>query len=128
MDLDLDFLVPIAVFGFITCMVVAPMIFRNMERARVHETIRKAIDAGQAPVELIEQLKENVTPRPQRDVRVGVILLGVAGAWAGFTFCIANIKGAGDAFLPMIGISAFPGMLGLVFLGFGLLGLNRMKG
>lgn len=128
MDLDLDFLVPIAVFGFITCMVIAPMIFKNRERTRVHETIRHAIDKGQAPMELMEQLKENMTPRPQRDIRTGCILIAVGAAWAVFATCISKVAGAQEPFFAMIGLSAFPGLIGLVFLAFGALGLNRMKG
>lgn len=124
--------VPIVFWIVIGLMVIVPRYFRNKERLEVQNTVRTAIDKGQPmPPELIEAIARDVrpAPSPQRDIRGGVIWIGVALGFVGLGLGISQFpdSDAAHAFPILCGLAAFPGFIGLAFVVMGLLGLASRK-
>jgi len=110
-------LVPISFFAMIAAIVIVPRYFRSMERQKMAETLRTAIEKGQPmPTEVIEAMSANVKlpPSPARDLRTGLIWVGVAVGFAALGLAVSFEEP--DALLPMLGCAAFPGFIGLAFI------------
>jgi Na+/H+ antiporter NhaD/arsenite permease-like protein len=119
-------LVPIAVFVMIAVIVVVPRYLRSLERQKMAETLRAAIEKGQPlPPEMINMLTADVKPppSPQRDLRRGMLLLAVALALVVMGLLVG--QGEPDATYPMIGLAAIPGFIGLAFIAMSRLGRDR---
>jgi hypothetical protein len=122
-------LVPLAFFAMIAAIVVLPRYFKSLERQKMAEAVKAAIENGQPlPGEIFDAMSANVrtadlAPTPQRDLRTGIVWLGVAlglvalGLIVGFE--------SPDATYWFLGFAAFPGFIGLAFIVLGL--LNRSK-
>ncbi len=112
--------VPIVLFLVIAVIVIAPRYFRSREREALQATLRAAIEKGQAlPPEVIDAISRDARPIPSaaRDLRTGIIWLGVAVGLAAFAYAIGYMnEDSGDAFWPILGLAAFPGFIGLAFL------------
>lgn len=124
-------LVPIFLFAMIALIVIVPRYFRSRERVALQSTLRAAIEKGQPlPPEVVDAISRDAKPTssPARDLRIGIVWIGVAAGFVGFAYALGYMdeEGAAHAFYPMIGIAAFPGFIGLAFLVMGLLG--RRKG
>ncbi len=104
--------VPLGFCLAIVVIVAAVLATRYFTRKQVHGTIRQAIDKGQELTpEILERLGE--TPKsPESDLRRGVFAVGVALAFGVFGFAIPEP----DALRPMLGIAAFPLLVGLAYL------------
>jgi len=109
-----EILIPIAVFGSIAFMVWAGFHYSFKKRTVVYEAIRVAIEkTGNADPQLIEAIvRENVGR--YADLRKGIILVAVAAAFA----ILGQAVGEQDAVGPMMGVAAFPGLVGLAYIGF----------
>ncbi|WP_304167996.1 DUF6249 domain-containing protein [Phenylobacterium aquaticum] len=106
------------IFGSIASLFLVPAWLKSQERQKLQDTLRAAIEKGQPlPTEVIEALTSDVKvrpkPSPQRDLRVGIIWMGVAVGLAAMGFAI-SFEDA-DALYPMLGFAAFPGFIGLAF-------------
>ncbi|MDO8409214.1 MAG: DUF6249 domain-containing protein [Phenylobacterium sp.] len=106
------------VFGAIVAIVVVPRWLKARERDQLHKTIQTAYDKGQQlPPELIQALTQDVKvkpkPSPARDLRTGIIWLGVAVGLAAFGYALGFEEP--DATYIVLGIAAFPGFIGLAF-------------
>lgn len=114
------------IFGSIASLFILPRYFKSIERQKMAETLRIAIEKGQPlPTEVIEAMSSNVrspsvSPSPQRDLRTGVLWLvvGLAFTALGFTMQFEEP----EVLYPMLGVAAFPTFIGLAFIGLGLLG------
>ncbi|MDQ0464019.1 asparagine N-glycosylation enzyme membrane subunit Stt3 [Caulobacter ginsengisoli] len=128
---DGGFLIPIAFFAMIAAIVLVPRYYRNKERQEIQATVRAAIEKGQAmPADLVEAISRDVRPAasPQRDLRAGIIWLGVAAGFAAFGYALSWVhQEAGHATPVFLGIAAFPGFVGLALIALGLLGLSGPK-
>lgn len=117
-------LVPIALFAMIAAIVIVPKYLQSQERQKLQDTLRAAIEKGQPlPPEVISAMTSDVKvrpkPSPQRDLRVGVVWMGVAVGLAAMGFAI-SFEDA-DVLYPMLGVAAFPGFIGLAFIVISLL-------
>lgn len=113
-----DIVVPVALFISIAVAVSTALWLRFRGRAEVQKTIRIAIEKGQdLSPELLERLGDAVEPR-QRDLRRGVVSVGLALAFGIF----AVVLGEKDAVRPILGLAAFPFLIGIAYLF-----LSRMK-
>ena len=106
------------IFGSIVAVVLGPFYLRSQERQRLQETLRTAIDKGQPlPAEIVEALTTDVKVRPRpsaaRDLRVGIIWIGVAVGFAALGLAISANEP--EALYPMLGVAAFPGFIGMAF-------------
>lgn len=126
--MDGDFLIPIGFFAMIAAIVLVPRYFKNKENQDVQATVRAAIEKGQElPAELIDAIAKERRPAhsPARDIRAGIIWMALAAGFAVFGYYMSWF--ADEAGPPFYGIAAFPGFIGLAFLGMGLLGLASAK-
>jgi hypothetical protein len=81
------------------------------------ETLRAAIEKGEPlPPEVVEAISSDVKapPSPERDLRTGIIWLGVGVGLAAMGIAVGFEEP--DATFPMVGISAFPIFIGLAFI------------
>jgi hypothetical protein len=119
-------LVPLAFFAMIAAIEVAPRYFKSQERQRLQETLRAAIEKGQPiPPEIVEAMATDVRlpPSPGRDLRKGVIWLGVAVGLVVMGLVVGLEEP--DVTYPMLGVAAFPGFIGLAFIVIGLIGRSK---
>lgn len=110
-------LVPISLFAMVTLMVIVPRYFRSLERQRMADTVRLAIEKGQPlPPEVIGALTttDDRPPRsPAGDLRRGLILVGV-----GLGMAVAGLTGLGEGHINtgLAGAGAIPGFIGLAYI------------
>lgn len=110
-------MIPIFFFAMIAAIVIVPRYFRSIERQKMAETLRVAIERGQPlPSEVVDAMSSNVKtpPTPQRDLRTGIIWLGV-GVGLGAMGWALSFEDP-DATLPLVGIACFPVFIGLAFI------------
>lgn len=113
-------LVPFGFMAMIAAIVIAPRYFRSQERQKLADTLRAAIEKGQQlPPEVIEAISSDaktpgMPPSPTRDLRTGLIWMGVAVGFAALGFAVSFEEP--DALYPMLGCAAFPGFIGLAFI------------
>jgi hypothetical protein len=122
--------VPIAFFAMIAAIVIVPGWLKSQERTRLHETLKASIDKGQPiPPEVIEAITNDVKikrpPSPERDLRVGIIWLGVGIGFAALGLALGFDEP--DATYPLLGVGAFPGFIGLAFILISFLGRARKQ-
>jgi hypothetical protein len=125
----MEILIPISLFAMIAALVIVPRYFRSVERQKMADTLRVAIEKGQPlPPEVIDAMSSNVRspglpPSPQRDLRTGIIWVGVALGLVALGLIVGFEEP--DASYWFIGIAAFPAFIGLAFVALGL--INRSK-
>ena len=121
----MEILVPLGFFAMIAALVIVPRYFKSMERQKMAEALRTAIEKGQPlPSEMIDAMSTNVRspglpPSPQRDLRTGIIWLGIGVGLAAMGVAVSFEEA--DALYPILGLAAFPTFIGLAFIALGLL-------
>ena len=111
------------IFGSIASLFIVPRYFKSVERQKMAETLRVAIEKGQPlPNEVIDAMSSNVrspggggglAPSPQRDLRTGIIWTGVGVGIAALGVALSFEDP--DALYPLLGFAAFPIFIGLAF-------------
>ena len=115
--MDVTILIPLTFFAMIAAIVILPGYFKSQERQKLQDTLRTAIEKGSPlPPEVIAAITSDAKPArtPFNDLRAGIIWLGIAVGLAAFGFAISFEEP--DAFYILLGISAFPGFIGLAFI------------
>lgn len=110
-------MIPIFFFAMIAAIVIVPRYFQSLERQKMAETLKAAIEKGQPlPTEVVDAISSGVKtpPSPQRDLRTGIVWLGVGVGLAAMGWAIGFEEP--DATFPMIGIACFPAFIGLAFI------------
>lgn len=119
-------MIPIFFFAMIAAIVIVPRYFRSLERQKMAETLKVAIERGQPlPTEVVDAMSSSVKtpPTPQRDLRTGIIWLGV-GVGLGAMGWALSFEDP-DATLPLVGIACFPVFIGLAFIAMSFLNRGR---
>jgi hypothetical protein len=109
-----DVMIPIAAFAMVAAIVIVPRYFKSLERQKMADTVRLAIEKGQPlPPEVVEALTVGGKrePTPRRDLRRGVTLIAVAVGLAVFGLVIGH--GEHQVVHPIVGVAAIPGFIGL---------------
>lgn len=125
----MEILIPLSLFAMIAALVIVPRYFKSVERQKMAETLRVAIEKGQPlPAEIIDAMSTNVRtpglpPSPARDLRTGIIWLGIGVGLAAMGAALSFEEA--DALYPLLGIAAFPVFIGLAFVALSL--LNKSK-
>ncbi|TCS14873.1 DUF6249 domain-containing protein [Caulobacter sp. BK020] len=117
--MDLGILVPLSPFLMVAAIVIVPAWLKNRERREMQQTVRAAIEKGQAlPPELIEALSKDVQPKKvssaHRDLRIGVILLAVSVGMGLLGAALGMIED--EAMFAVAGSATIPGMIGIAFI------------
>jgi hypothetical protein len=122
-------LIVLIIFGSIASLFIVPRYFKSVERQKMAETLRAAIEKGEPlPTEVIEAMSSNVRapglpPSPQRDLRTGIIWTGVGVGLAALGLALSFEEP--DSLYPLLGIAAFPVFIGLAFILLSVLGKPR---
>jgi hypothetical protein len=122
-------LIVLIIFGSIASLFILPRYFKSLERQKMAEALRAAIEKGQPlPNEMFDAMSSNVRlpdlpATPQRDLRTGIIWMGVAAGLVALGLIVGFEEP--DASYWFLGFAAFPGFIGLAFIVLGL--LNRKK-
>ena len=124
----MEILIPITLFAMIAAIVIAPRYFKILERQKMAETLRAAIDKGQPlPPEMIEAMSGDTRvlaiASPQRDLRTGIIWTGVGIGLAGLGIAMSFEEP--DMTYPLLGMAAFPIFIGLAFILISFLNKSR---
>lgn len=119
-----EFLIPIAVMASFVVIVALVLSFQLRNKRLLMEAIRLCIEKNQAVDPLLVEAIARSARATGRDLRRGCILLAfaIASLIFGYTFGVLTNPQVGAA---AMGLAAFPGLLGLVFIGFGLFERKR---
>lgn len=108
-----EILVPLGLFTMIGAIAGLSMFFRFRTRQETQLTLRTAMQHGESmSPDLVSQLAEQLQ-NTGSDLRRGVIAIAIGVA----IFIFAQAIGEEDAIRPLMGISAFPFVVGLAYLG-----------
>ncbi len=110
----MEILIPITFFALIAAIVIVPRWLKSQERQKLQDTLRASIEKGaQLPPEVIDALTSDVKapPSPYRDLRAGIVWIGVAVGFAALGFAVSFEEP--DALYPLLGVAAFPAFIGL---------------
>ena len=122
----MEILIPLAFFALIAAIIIVPRYLKSQERIKLQETLRASIDKGAAlPPEVIEALTSDAKrpASPQRDLRSGIVWLAVAAGFVALGFAISFDEP--DAFYPLLGVAAFPGLVGLALIALSFVGRGK---
>ncbi len=120
-----DILVPISLFAMVVLIVFVAVNGGVQKRKAILTTVQEAIRAGQQMTP--ETIRALGVPQKNTngDLKWGGILIAVALAMMVFGWSITMMADEEGIFQAFLGMSAFPGFIGFVLLGFGLLGNKK---
>lgn len=112
--------IPISFFGMIIAIVVVPIWLKERTKQSAHQLISKALEKGQTlDPALMQKLTEGAhaqqQDRPRKTLGSGVILLALAGAFAGASYFSGDFDPTGHAMGGMMTIALILGALGAAF-------------
>ena len=109
-----DVLIPLVVFAAIAAISISAFFYSYKKRMVVYDAIKVAIEkTGTADPKLVEAIiRDNVGPNA--DLRKGIILIATAVAFAIFGVALPD----DEAVRIMLGLAAFPGLIGFAYAGF----------
>ena len=112
--MDEGTLIVLIVFSAIAACAFIAYHFSYKKRKVVFDTIKVAIEkTGTADPALIQSIiSDNIGPNA--DLRKGIILVAVAAAFAILGLQVDEAEAVG----PMLGVAAFPGLVGIAYIGF----------
>ena len=124
-DMAEDVLVPLGLFLMVVGIVWISVNASTQKRKSILKVVEEGIRSGQTMTP--ETIRALGMPRKNSngDLKGGLILIAVAAAFAVFGMSIGSVAGEEDVFRIMVSIAAFPGFIGLVLVGFGLLGRKK---
>ena len=106
-------LIPIVLFLTIGGVIALNLYFRYRTRQAIQQTVRTAIEQGQALTpEVLEGLTDSFNSR-HGDLRRGIISVTIGIA----VFAFGMLLGEEDAAAPLTAIAAFPFLIGIAYLG-----------
>jgi len=125
----MEFWIVMVVFIVFAMPVAIVWIAFNASTSRRKATLKiveEGIRAGQPMTpETIKALGMPQKPSSNGDLKSGLILIAVAAAFITLGWVIGNMEGDDEAMFIMPAIAAFPGFIGIVLVGFGLLGRKK---
>src|SRR5690606_29116303 len=124
--LDEAILVPLGFFAMIAAVVIVPRYFKSLERRKLLDTLRSALDGGQAvSADTVDAIVRDLrpAPSPERDLRLGVIWVSAGLGLAVMGALVGSFEP--DALYPTIGAAALPVFIGLGFILISLLSRRR---
>lgn len=118
--MGVEIAVPLSLFCSVTLIFIFAFYFGQKKQAEVQQTIRKAVENGsQLTPDLVRSIGAPRMPR-NTDLRRGIILIAIAVAIIVFGWALSSYDD--ETMMAMLGIAAFPGLVGLAYLGFHVVG------
>lgn len=112
--MDEGMMIPLGLFAAIAASFIAAAFFSYKKRRVVYDAIKVAIEKnGQVDAALVEAIIRDKIG-PYADLRKGIILIAVAGAFIVLGFSIDEE----EAIRPLVGLASFPGLVGLAYVAF----------
>jgi len=115
-----DIIVPLVFFGFLAAIILVPIYLRERTKQSAHALISQALEKGQTlDPQLLKQLTDGGRPqqdKARRSLGSGIVLLALAGGFAGAAFWVGEISGAPEAFGGMMVPAVLLGALGVAFI------------
>jgi hypothetical protein len=103
--MDAEIFVPFTFFAFLAAIILGPVIIKERTKRSAHELVSHALERGQTlDPTLVAQLTQNMLDegnRARKSLGNGVILLALAGGFAGAGFMIQGIDGDSDGIYGM---------------------------
>lgn len=110
-----DIVIPIFIFSSIVAVIWLFSHYNFKKRLTAHETLRLAVEKGQeVSPELVERMSYLNDPA-KSDLRRGILLIAFGAAFICLGLLIPHDEP--DAFRGMLGVSSFPIILGIAYLG-----------
>ncbi len=107
------YIVSIAIVLCVTAIVLASFYFKHRGRLMVLEAVQTSLDkSGSADPSLVDALNLSKV-NPMADLRRGLLLFAIALGTVFFAFFVDEQ----DALGPLMGIAAFPALIGLTYTG-----------
>ena len=110
-----DVLIPIFIFSSVVAVIWLFSHYNFKKRLTAHETLRLAVEKGQeVSPELVERMSYLNDPT-KSDLRRGILLIAFGAAF----ICLASMvpHDEPEAWRGMLGVSSFPIILGIAYLG-----------
>jgi hypothetical protein len=129
MELWIPIIGMITFWGGLAAIILVPRYLKSKEREALQATLRLAIEKGQSlPPEVVDAMTRDARPIPSasRDLRAGIVWLGIAAGLVGLAYAFGYSGDASEAFWPFIGFACIPGFIGVAYLIVAL--FNRGKG
>jgi Domain of unknown function (DUF6249) len=121
--MGVEIMVPLGAFAMVVGIVWLVSYFNGKRRQVEHETIRHAINQGQAlSPDMLASITRQINPAI-KDLRRGVLLLTISVAIGFFSYMMWLEEG--EALYPMLGIASFPALLGVAYLGLWVAGRGK---
>ena len=116
-----DILIPISLFLMIVGIVWISVNASSQKRKATLKVVEEAIRSGQTLTP--DTVKALGMPKNDGngDLKAGSILVAVALAFILLGFAISGVEGDPEVMYIMPAVAAFPGLIGLVLIGFGLM-------
>jgi Domain of unknown function (DUF6249) len=118
-------LVPLVVFSAPAVIVWIVSYFNARKRLTIHETLRHAIDKGQALSPDLMDRMSMVTDPVRADLRRGVLFLAFGAAFGVLSALIGYEEA--EALTPMLGVATFPIFLGIAYIGLWAFGRGKSE-
>ncbi|OLF78057.1 hypothetical protein AWH62_03620 [Maricaulis sp. W15] len=120
-----DIVVPVSLFLMVLGIVGFSVNASMQKRKATLKVVEEAIRSGQTMTP--ETIRALGMPRKDRngDLKGGLILIAVAAAFLVLGWTVGMVEGEDEAMYIMPAIASFPGFIGLVLVGFGLLGSKK---
>jgi len=120
-----EVLVPIVLFLTPAVIVLIVSYFNARKRLTIHETLRHAIDKGQALSPDLMDRMSMVTDPVRADLRRGVLFLAFGAAFGVLSALIGHQEA--EALTPMLGVATFPIFLGIAYIGLWAFGRGKSE-
>lgn len=124
----MEMLIPLAPFIMVVLIVLTVFYFNTKNKQAVLETVREASRNGQAlDPETVKALGMPQKKDEGGDLKAGMILIAVALALVVLGLSIGSIDDgdAAEAVPVLTAIAAFPGFIGVVLVGFGVINMRK---
>ncbi len=99
--MDSDVFVPFLFFGFLTAIILVPVLAKERTKRSAHNLISQAMSRGQdLDPQLVQQLSQNMLDegnRARKSLGSAVILLALAGGFIATGFVMDGLDPGGDA-------------------------------
>jgi uncharacterized protein DUF6249 len=124
-DMEAGILVPISLFLMVLGIVWISVNASMQKRKATLRVVEEAIRAGQTMTPDTIQALGMPNKNHNADLKSGLVLIAVAAAFVVLGLMLGSTDEDGEITRIMAAVASFPGFIGLVLVGFGLMGRKK---